>query len=246
MIKEAINKIQELVVSGEKVETVVDGFGNEYLSKGDMFQMSKEMIYHQDKLYLSSLQGIVDYINQVVDPNTPEVLIQITEPTQVLLYNALDNRNRRNMLLQSEARIPHFSFDKFMDKETFIINLMTKFLPTNDYSYLIDLVSHISIEAKVELEDNGVSQKIGTTKGVITSEQIIKPRVMLQPIKTFIEIAQPTAEFVFRIKEVQGEVQCGLFQADGDLWKISTIADIKTWMETFLTEEAKLRTKILM
>jgi hypothetical protein len=52
--------------------------------------------------------------------------------------------------------------------------------------------------------------------------------VKLSPFRTFIEVEQPESLFVLRGRKGP---QWALFEADGGLWKIKAIQNIKNWLE---------------
>jgi len=61
----------------------------------------------------------------------------------------------------------------------------------------------------------------------------IKPRVMLTPYRTFLEVEQPTSEFLLRLND-EGEV--GLFEADGGMWALTAKDRIAAYFEEKLCD----------
>ena len=59
----------------------------------------------------------------------------------------------------------------------------------------------------------------------------IKPRVTLQPFRTFLEVEQPAGEYIFR---VQPGNSCALFEADGGLWRLKAMDLVKGWLKNNL------------
>ena len=51
----------------------------------------------------------------------------------------------------------------------------------------------------------------------------IKPRVMLRPFRTFLEVEQPESEFLLRVDPDEG---IGFFEADGGIWKLEAKKNI--------------------
>lgn len=51
----------------------------------------------------------------------------------------------------------------------------------------------------------------------------IKPRVMLRPFRTFLEVEQPESEFLLRVDLDEG---IGFFEADGGIWKLEAKKNI--------------------
>lgn len=57
----------------------------------------------------------------------------------------------------------------------------------------------MTIENSVSTNDNGVTQTVEARQGVALNALIeIKPRVMLRPFRTFLEVEQPESEFLLR------------------------------------------------
>ena len=61
----------------------------------------------------------------------------------------------------------------------------------------------------------------------------IKPRVQLQPFRTFLEIAQPESEFLIRVDPQEG---IGFFEADGGIWKLEAKKNIADYFNTHLAD----------
>lgn len=120
---------------------------------------------------------------------------------------------------------PVFEFDKWMDIESFIIGLHSKFLQTEERDALIKFVSSISFEGSVSTDDDGISQTVETRKGVAMKQNSTVPNpVTLQPRRTFREVEQPESQFVFRINK--DSMKVALFEADGGKWKLDAIENI--------------------
>ena len=112
----------------------------------------------------------------------------------------------------------------YMDYESFIIAMRSKFIPNDDTAYLLDLLSRINKENGVTTSDNGITQTVEARSGVSLKATVaIKPRVTLAPYRTFLEVAQPESEFVLR---VSGDGDIGLFEADGGMWKLTAKRNI--------------------
>ena len=89
-----------------------------------------------------------------------------------------------------------------------------------------------------------MSQTITAKKGVslMTTEQV-KPRLSLQPFRTFREIPQPESEFILRLDDT-GRV--GLFEADGGIWKIEAKCQIQGFLEGELEKEIEAGQVVVM
>ena len=86
------------------------------------------------------------------------------------------------------------------------------------------LLSRMTNENSVSTNDNGVTQTVEARQGVALNALIeIKPRVMLRPFRTFLEVEQPESEFLLRVDPDEG---IGFFEADGGIWKLEAKKNI--------------------
>lgn len=80
------------------------------------------------------------------------------------------------------------------------------------------------ISGSVSTNDNGVTQTVEARQGVALNAVVeIKPRVMLRPFRTFLEVEQPESEFLLRVDPDEG---IGFFEADGGIWKLEAKKNI--------------------
>lgn len=125
-----------------------------------------------------------------------------------------------------------FAFGQFLDREAFVIGLMSRFVETPELTQLLALVSSLSNEGVTQSEDDGISQKTTVKQGItLKSSVTVKGRWTLQPYRTFREIEQPASQFVLRLRAEAGQVPtCALFEADGGRWKLDAVLAIKEWL----------------
>ncbi len=84
------------------------------------------------------------------------------------------------------------------DHETALIELRSLFIPNKGTEYLLDLLSRMGSENTVQSMDNGVTQTVETKQGVsLKVAESVKPRVLLKPFRTFLEVGQPESEFYY-------------------------------------------------
>lgn len=69
----------------------------------------------------------------------------------------------------------------------------------------------------------GVSVTAKSTLAATNPVVEIKPRVMLRPFRTFLEVEQPESEFLLRVDPDEG---IGFFEADGGIWKLEAKKNI--------------------
>jgi len=105
-----------------------------------------------------------------------------------------------------------------------IAGAMKDMLEKYGTAYLLDLLSRMTNENSVSTNDNGVTQTVEARQGVALNALIeIKPRVMLRPFRTFLEVEQPESEFLLRVDPDEG---IGFFEADGGIWKLEAKKNI--------------------
>lgn len=178
----------------------------------------------------TSLSSIVNYI--VVNPDEIEekLILSIESPTRVVLQTANRAvRNTRETLLVASPELPTIQFGRYMDVETFIIQMQSKFMRTDESHLLMRLVGNVREEKVKNTSDDGFSQAVTAKVGIARVEDVIVPNpINLIPFRTFLEVEQPESLFVFRM---QDGPQMALFEADGGGWKYKAIESIKKYFE---------------
>ena len=220
MIKEAIEKIQELARKAD--QTVIGKDGKEY-------SYSKlSPVYHDPRpadLHLYSLQGILDYLADNVDQyETKNLMLHVVAHDRVdLITDIHGEKNERHTILSATLDGEKFRFEQFMDQELFIIRVKSLFQNTEDRESILHHTATINTESAIKTQDDGITQQIQVKKGLsgaLVEKADLKSIVSLKPFRTFREIDQPEGEFLFRMKSLENGVQCALFEADGGSWKI--------------------------
>ncbi|MED1384058.1 hypothetical protein [Bacillus mycoides] len=225
MIKEAI---QYLVKLGNTETKEIDGqtFSTQPL------HVVEEPTAHA--LLVRNLSGLVDYVKSNFDVEE-SLMIHIASPTTVKCFTAINGNYNRTMFVQTEALIPDFNFGHWHDVESFIINLQSAFVKNDDRDVMLKVVGNITEENVKTYGDNGTSQSVVAKSGVATVADVAVPNpVALQPYRTFVEVAQPESEFIFRMKDGP---RCSLHEADGGAWKLEAIKNIKEYLTAELEEE---------
>lgn len=202
--------------------------------------------------YPSTLEfGSLDAIVKMIRAELPDYLeggeiplfVRIDSPTSVSAFTRPDFKQKRKFIYAASCKDVNFR-EGYRSQQEAIIELKSRFIPTDDSKYLLDLISRINNDEGVKSEDNGVSQTITAKKGVslMTTEQV-KPRLSLQPFRTFREIPQPESEFILRLDD-NGRV--GLFEADGGIWKIEAKCQIQGFLEGELEKEIEAGQVVVM
>jgi len=121
-----------------------------------------------------------------------------------------------------------------IDIESAIIALQTKFVNSDDLPYVLEMCGKISLKSEVTSEDNGMAQQVTINKGVaLIGKAAVKPRVTLRPFRTFIEVEQPTSEYLLRFHD-GGFVS--LTGADGGAWKLNAKANVAAFLSAQLAD----------
>lgn len=180
---------------------------------------------------LNTLTSLVDYIVSEFDTND-KLFVHIVSPVRVEVFSALDIERSRETLLVVNALVPHFNFGQFIDHEAFCIGLQSKFLDADDRALLLKFAGTVEAGSVAEYGDDGVTQKATVKTGIASKGDAVVPNpVNLRAYRTFLEVPQTKAQYVFRMKQGStGAVQCALFEADGGAWQIAAKDDIKAYL----------------
>lgn len=228
MIKKALEYIVEL----NKPE--IQEIGGEIYSDKSLKRISYNP--KADAITLSTLSSLVDYIKSNVDLMLGQMIVHVKSPTLVSMYSALDQDRQREYVVDVKAQLPSFEFNRFIDHESFCINLQSKFIDTEDRAVLLKFAGTVEAGTVAEYGDDGITQKATIKTGIASKGEAIVPNpVHLKPYRTFIEVEQPWSKFIFRMQGDRG-VMCGLFEADGGAWKIEAMKAIKEYLERQLSD----------
>jgi hypothetical protein len=234
MIREAIEKILSLAPP-TRVEMGERTFFDRKLVP-DLLPEPKTLTIH-------TLSGIKDYLKENpdgLDLNT--VLLHVLSPTEVNLFSRLTGPfEQRKEFLAAQHLMPTFQFDKYMDIETFIVELQAKFVQDETTAAILQLVGTISDEIIATYADDGVTQGVTAKTGLGRVEQRAVPNpVTLRPFRTFNEIEQVPGRFVLRLRSgvaAGARPSVALFEADGGAWQLEAIRRIQHWLRTAVPEE---------
>lgn len=219
MLKEAIEYLVSL-----KENKTYNINGDTYSDKS-LIRIASD-VPRPERLNVTGLQSIVALINaELKKARATPIFIRVDGPTEVSVFTTYDDQMQRDFLYRAVCDVPGVKLG-YMDYASFIIALRSKFIPNDDVSYLLDLLSRINKENGVTTSDNGITQTVEARSGVSLKQTVtIKPRVTLAPYRTFLEVEQPESEFILRLND-DGDI--GLFEADGGMWKLAakkSIAD---------------------
>lgn len=241
MLKEAINRILELTEPH-----IVEFESGRYTDK-QLKYLPREHVARP--LDVHSLSAIVDYITSGADhaacQHDRRFVIHVEDYNAVSLYHELNADKVRECVLQARFEAQSFPFGRFLDVESFIINLQSSFVPSASVQALAKLIGNVTNGNEIKLADDGVTQKATVKTGVSLCGQADIPNpVQLAPFRTFSEIPQPESPFVFRVRGGE-EVTAALFEASGDAWKHAALVEMRDYFLHELPETYKEQVIIL-
>ena len=216
-----------------KTTNIFEVHGESYSDK--QLMRIKPHVAHTQVLHVTGLDSIVKLVKTELPelPNVP-VFVRVDGPCSVKVLSTLDAELDRDELYAASCDVPGFC-SGFRSYDEAIIELRSRFRPSDDIDYLLDLLSRINKERGITTEDNGVSQTVEARTGISLKEMVsIRPRVSLRPFRTFLEVEQPESEFLLRLDN-DGNV--GLFEADGGIWKLSAKESILNYLCSALDGE---------
>lgn len=190
-------------------------------------------------LEMNTLSSLVEYIKSNVDIFAEKMVVQVVSPEEVRFFSMLDDNRDRETIAVVRAITPSFEYGRFIDHETFCINVQSKFIddPSTDKALLLKFAGTVESGSVAEYGDDGVTQKATVRQGIASKTEAVVPNpVCLMPFRTFVEVEQPASNFIFRMKEGgMGGISCAIFEADGGSWKIDAMREISN----YLAEELK-------
>lgn len=185
-------------------------------------------------LRISTLRSLVDYIKSGLDTIEEEQFFIVIEDERCInLVSALyqDEANRK-MLVHVVAESPTPDFDMYKDRERFQIALQTLFQSTEDRDILLKFISSVQSGTISTLQDDGITQRATVNRGAKGKADVCVPNpVTLRPYRTFVDLEQPASPFIFRLKDSDGEVYAGIWEADGGAWRLEAVQSIKDYLK---------------
>lgn len=225
MIREAIDFILEL----KRPEKITDLLGREYIYNNQRYVPVELSL--GAPVNFTTLEGIIDFAQQQSDDH----FLHVRDYKTVRLTGQLLNEwGTRRIAAESNMFERHdFEFRRNMGIETFIINLRSKFIMTEELTDLLDFVSNISQSSVNSADDDGVSQTVVTKNSITMRHErtAFNGRCKLRPYRTFSEVEQPEIECYLRLtQQDKGLPLVALYEADGGEWKNQAVANIKQFL----------------
>lgn len=222
MIKKALEYIVGL---GEaKVQTI---HGDTYSDK-PLTHIEKH-VPKADPITMRTLSSLVTYIKANVDTMADKMIVHVVSPTEVNLISQMDVNRDRETVVRVAASLPTFRFGSFLGHEEFLIGVQSKFIDEGDKDLILKFAGTVESGSVAEYGDDGITQKATIKTGIASKNEAIVPNpVKLTPFRTFVEVDQPSSQFIFRMKQEKYDgISCALFEADGGAWVNEAMLNIK-------------------
>lgn len=222
--REFIEKIEDM--TGPKViETVQGTFSDRHL-----YRVENKLV---DTITLSSLSGLAEMIKQEMNEYNLPLFVRATSAERVHVFGAIRDDMQREIPFTAVAKFIGFDFNEYMSIENMIICLKSRFAPTEDRDYLVQLLGNITDQQSVQTKDDGITQSATVKSGIqLIGEQRIKPIVTLKPYRTFLEVEQPESDFLIRLKDGRA----ALFEADGGAWEREAVKNVADKLRELLAD----------
>ncbi len=240
MIKEAIKFILDLAIKpDERIVDVVDSEGNTRVFSVGNEGVSKEIkpVINRanDTLAINTLTGLIDYLKSNVERIGNHLILQVYDHRTVVLKGLLDPEGEREHLVTASAIVPRFDYEYFHDAEELNIALQSKFVKNKDRDLILKVIGNVKEENVRTTGDTGVAQAVTIKSGVASSDDVLVPNpVTLAPYRTFLEVEQPSSDFIFRMKDGP---RGAIFEADGGAWRNKAIANVREYLAKELSKE---------
>jgi len=187
-------------------------------------------------LGVSTLGAVRDYLaanKDALDLGT--LVVHVVAPTVVQVLGPLEARARvrETYLHAAAADLADGFVGRFMSLEEFVVGLQVRFADADDRKRVLALLSNVKHETVKTALDDGVTQVIQARAGVALVSDVAVPNpVLLSAYRTFRDVVQPSALFVFRLQSGRagGLPEVGLFEADGGVWKLQATARVREWL----------------
>lgn len=207
--------------------------------EGKTYSNKELHLVHEKKrqireIELTGLDSVCKMIRNESEMVGLRLFVQIVNHKTVKVFSTFDVDYDRQSLYYCTADVPGVTTGRYLSYDAAVVELRSLYIPNEGTEYLLQLLSSITKESKVTSSDNGVTQKVEAKSGIALNSLVtVRPRVMLRPFRTFIEVEQPESEFLLRIND-RGEI--GIFPADGGVWKLEATRNVADYFEAQLED----------
>lgn len=230
-IKEAMEHFEELVKRADAPQ-VLEICGKTYVNR-DLRRYDEAP--KARPVQARTLTALMDYMEHCSQEFPGRMIIHIVDPTHVRLLSELDAERERETLFETAAETSAFRFGEWYDQENFMIALQANFQANDDLAAVLKLAGNIVSKNDQTYSDDGTTQVATMTVGVASKADAIVPNpVTLIPYRTFQEVEQPESQFVFRIGKWNEAPSFKLVEAEGGLWRLAAVNQIKAYIYDIL------------
>src|SRR5690625_3636883 len=240
MIKDAIKYLQDTLISPK--DRLVNFKDVDYVDRqffinneGKAIEIKPVDMHAVHPLHVKTLTSLISYIKRGEERPTPFFFLHVEDERTVTIWSALNFEGRREHLITASAVVPSFEYEYFHNAEELIIALQSTFTKTDDRDLLLQVIGNVKEENVRNTGDTGFSQAVTIQTGVASADDVKVPNpVTLAPYRTFLEVEQPSSEFIFRMKDGP---RGAIFEADGGAWRNAAIANVREYLAKELNEE---------
>lgn len=184
-------------------------------------------------LHVSSLDSLCDFVSNDAKTRSGNLFVNCSADWVSVSSDPFGMCRRRDTLIEAHpiAR-KQPAIGTFIDLESFMIMMRSRFLGSPDISSLLAFLSKITADSTVKVSDDGVSQTVEVKKSVATYGEAVAPlTMMLSPYRTFAEVSQPASPYFLRLKQDQGQApRAALFEIEGD-WRAEAQKSVKDYVQ---------------
>lgn len=230
MIAEGLQKLADLI----KTETIsVAGARADLVSTRQLYNLPLPEEPGYPTARLTTLDGLLEFV--YLNPGLGK-FIRCAATSVELVGDEFGIKRQRDVYASVTCPAPAFQFGNHIDLETFRVQLLTRFVPTDDSEQILKFISSLNDESARSISDDGVSQSVAARVGVASMAKVDVPSpCALRPIRTFCEIEQPLGTFVFRLKKNNaGNLEAALFEVYTD-WQRAAAIDLVDYLKARLS-----------
>ncbi|MEG1367287.1 MAG: hypothetical protein RSC96_08740 [Oscillospiraceae bacterium] len=226
-LKNTIYDIDKLISLQENRILEIDG---EQYSEKELTRIPKMAeSEHPKNIGVHSLQALCSLIKTEIDAHVSPVFIEVVDYRNVRAFTTYRNDFKRDAIYDVTCDTPRFDWGHYLNHESAIIAIMSRFIQNSDTEYMLKLLSSITVNNAVTSNDNGVTQQVEARSGVSLKQKVtVKPFVKIAPYRTFLEVEQPESTMLLRVND---DAEILLVEADGGMWQLEAKARIKTYLE---------------
>ena len=226
-----VNDIKKII---DENITLVEINGEKYTNQSLRPVRNEERV---EKICFNDLASIVKMIKNEGGIFKAPLYINIVSAEKVSVFTTTNEYKDREYPYCAESDAAKFRFGSYHNFEDFVIAMRSQFVQNEDSKEMLAMLKKITNNNSVETEDDGITQKITAQQGTSLSSAVkATPIRKLTPYRTFIEVEQPTSEFLFRVGDGS---RFALFEADGGAWKRKAKENISKYFEEQLKDEIK-------